>query len=79
MFTFVLEHKLSSIFALILLVLVLPSQLFGQVDTGSISGTVKDTSGGTIAGAAVVLINEGTGASLTSTTSSLGDYISLSR
>ena len=33
----------------------------GQVDTGSISGTVRDTSGSVIPGVKVTLTNQGTG------------------
>ncbi|MGI0085793.1 MAG: carboxypeptidase-like regulatory domain-containing protein, partial [Nitrososphaerales archaeon] len=53
----------------------MPCQVFGQVDTGAISGTIKDTSGGVVAGAKVTLTNEGTGLSITTTSSSVGDYI----
>ena len=45
-----------------------------QVDTGSILGTVSDASGATIAGAQVVLLNQGTGASLTGTTAPDGVF-----
>jgi Carboxypeptidase regulatory-like domain len=74
MLTFILNRKLSLTFALALLFLILPCWMSAQVDTGSISGTIKDTSGGTIAGAKVTLINEGTGVSITTTTSSSGEY-----
>ena len=58
MLKFISNHKLCSILALLLLALALPMQAFGQVDQGSISGTVRDTSGGTIAGATVTLTNQ---------------------
>jgi hypothetical protein len=74
MLTFILHRELSLTFALAFLVLVLPCRMFGQVDTGSISGTIKDTSGGTIAGAKVTLTNEGTGVSIVTTSSSSGEY-----
>ncbi len=45
-----------------------------QVDAGTILGTVSDASGGTIRGATVTLTNEGTNASLSTTTSSDGTY-----
>ncbi|MHB8502264.1 MAG: TonB-dependent receptor [Candidatus Acidiferrales bacterium] len=48
--------------------------LCAQVDTGAILGTVADTSGATIHGATVTLTNEGTNASLTTTTESDGSY-----
>ena len=74
MLSLILNRKLSSILALMLLGLILPCQTFGQVDTGAISGTVKDTSGGTVAGARVTLINVETGVSVTTTTSPIGEY-----
>jgi Carboxypeptidase regulatory-like domain/TonB dependent receptor len=77
MFSFIMNRKLSSlsVLALVGLILILPCQIFGQVDTGAISGTIKDTSGGTVAGAKVTLTNEGTGVSTTTTSSSTGEYV----
>jgi len=62
-----------------LLVLALVSLLFAvslqaQVDTGSITGTVTDASGAVVSGAKVTMTNEGTGASLSTTTGSDGVY-----
>jgi hypothetical protein len=51
---------------------VLPLQ--AQVDTGSITGTVTDSSGAVVAGAKITLTNEGTAASLATTTGSDGSY-----
>jgi hypothetical protein len=48
--------------------------LHAQVDAGSILGTVTDQSGAVISGARLTLTNEGTGVSLTTTTSSEGTY-----
>src|SRR5258708_19667670 len=48
--------------------------LRAQVDAGSILGTVSDASGGSVHGATVTLTNEGTNASLSTTTSSDGTY-----
>ena len=48
--------------------------LHAQVDAGSILGTVTDPSGAVISGATVTLTNEGTGASLSTTTGSDGVY-----
>src|SRR6202171_4656916 len=48
--------------------------LRAQVDTGSILGTVSDTSGASVHGATVTLTNEGTNASLSTTTGSDGSY-----
>ena len=51
-----------------------PAPIRAQVDAGSILGTVSDASGGTIRGATVTLTNEGTNASLSTTTISDGSY-----
>src|SRR6266849_1400913 len=48
--------------------------LRAQVDAGSILGTVTDASGGSVHGATVTLTNEGTNASLSTTTGSDGGY-----
>ena len=48
--------------------------LYAQVDTGSITGTVTDTSGAVVSGARVTLINVDTGTALTTTTGSDGVY-----
>lgn len=60
---------------------VLVAALFGisvgvtaQVDTGSILGTVRDTSGAVIPGAKVTLTNEDTGVSETTISASVGEY-----
>ena len=45
------------------------------MDTGSILGTVKDTSGAVIPGAKVTLINDDTGQTLTTLTSSSGEFV----
>ncbi len=47
---------------------------FAQVDTGSILGTIKDTSGGLIPGAQVTLTNTDTGLVVTTTTGASGEY-----
>jgi len=52
--------------------LILP--LRAQVDTGSITGTVTDASGAVVSGAKVTITNEGTGASLSTTTEAEGIY-----
>ncbi len=75
MLKFILNHKLCSILALLLAALALPTGALGQVDQGSISGTVKDTSGGSIAGANVTLTNQDTGVTQVMTTNALGEYI----
>jgi hypothetical protein len=56
----------------VMLVRAIP--LHAQVDSGSISGTVNDPSGAVVGGAKVTLTNPGTGASLSTTTTSDGTY-----
>jgi carboxypeptidase family protein/TonB-dependent receptor-like protein len=48
--------------------------LRAQVDAGAILGTVSDASGGSVRGATVTLTNEGTNASLSTTTNADGTY-----
>ncbi len=48
--------------------------LQAQVDTGSITGTVTDTSGAVVSGAKVTLTNEGTGTNLSTATGADGVY-----
>jgi hypothetical protein len=50
------------------------SPLHAQVDTGSISGTVTDSTGAIVKGATVKLLNEGTSAELTTTAGDAGTY-----
>jgi hypothetical protein len=47
----------------------------GQVDTGTVLGEVKDSSGAAVAGAKVTLMNEGTGLSSEAATGPDGSYI----
>ena len=58
----------------ITVLLMSASRVPAQVDSGSILGTVYDQSGAVIAGAKVTLTSEGTGVSLTTTTSGEGVY-----
>ena len=53
----------------------LPTPASAQVDTGTISGTVKDESGGVLPGATVTITHEGQGLTLTSVTREDGTYI----
>lgn len=54
---------------------VVMSPLMAQVDTGSVMGLIRDASGGTIVGAKVTLLNEGTGFQQNVTTSGEGRYL----
>ena len=49
--------------------------LFGQVDTGTIQGVVRDATGAVVPGAKVTISNEGTSFTQTTQTSSSGTYI----
>ncbi len=75
MFSSISYKQLASMFALVALGLIVPCKVFAQVDTGSISGTIKDTSGGVIPGVKVTVANESTGQSLSTTSGSVGEYI----
>ena len=63
-----------SVLLVLLALLFAAAPLRAQVDAGSILGTVTDETGAVVAGASVTLTNEGTGASLTTTTGSDGIY-----
>ncbi len=49
--------------------------VFGQGTTSRVTGTVTDNTGAVVAGATVTLTNEATNVSLTTTTSSTGQYV----
>ena len=55
--------------------LLTAAQLFGQLEAGAISGTVKDASGAVIAGATVTAKNLATGAERNTKTGSIGQYL----
>jgi len=63
----------SILFAFVAL-LIVATPVRAQVDAGSILGTISDETGAVVSGASVTLTNEGTGASLTTTTGSDGGY-----
>jgi hypothetical protein len=56
--------------------LLLAVSLFAQVDTGTITGTLRDPSGAVIIGASVTIANEDTGAQAKVTANSLGLFVS---
>jgi hypothetical protein len=63
---------LRSVFTLAICGVLTPVQ--AQVDTGSVTGTVTDSSGAVVSGVRVTLTNEGNGASLSFTTGADGNY-----
>ncbi|HLH02982.1 MAG TPA: TonB-dependent receptor [Bryobacteraceae bacterium] len=66
--------RLAALRLMLPALLAFTSVLRGQVDTGTILGTVRDPSGGVVANATVTATNEGTGTTQTSTTSENGQY-----
>jgi len=73
-----LDVRISKLLAVCVLAasfLLVGGQLFAQVDTGTILGTVKDSSGAVVPGAQVTLTNQGTGFTLTTKSSGVGSYI----
>jgi hypothetical protein len=65
-------RHITLLFCLALLGAALPA--VAQSTFGSIVGTVKDVSGGTLAGASISLVNDGTGATAKTTSAANGDY-----
>src|SRR5690606_8681652 len=62
--------------ALLMACLAAPSVATAQITTGTIAGTVQDSSGGVIPGATVVLISESRGTrGVPAVTSGTGDYV----
>src|SRR5271165_4766363 len=69
-----LRFKASLVGMLVMIGLLLPGQLLGQIDTGSISGTIRDTTGAVIANAKVTLVNEDTGQTISVNSGGAGEY-----
>src|SRR3954452_16070694 len=65
---------LKAVLAMLVTALLLTTFAQAQVDTGSIVGTVTDPSGAVVNGAKVTLTNQGTGITLSTTTSADGVY-----
>jgi len=61
-------------FILVILLILSGSQIIAQVSTGTIAGTVKDSSGAVAASATVTITNTATGIVTTSVTSDTGFY-----
>ncbi|HEX4038462.1 MAG TPA: TonB-dependent receptor [Acidobacteriaceae bacterium] len=66
-------HALSAC-VLAALICISPA-LLGQIDTGSITGTVKDPSGAVISAAKITLSNVATGAKVITQSTSTGNYV----
>jgi Carboxypeptidase regulatory-like domain/TonB dependent receptor len=62
------------IFAALLCLVLLPVVAFAQYENGSIVGTIHDSSGAAVSGAAVTITNTATNISITETTNSSGEY-----
>jgi hypothetical protein len=68
------QKSLSRFVCLAAASLVVPA-LFGQFDTASVLGTIRDAKGGAISGATVTVTSTATGISQRATTDNNGDYI----
>lgn len=68
-------RNMRVVFSLLLFCACLSVPLLAQVDTGSIAGTVKDTSGAIIPGARVTATNVATAAERTVETGNIGQFI----
>src|ERR1700730_4327960 len=66
--------KFTSLISVTALLLVATVCALGQSETGSVSGTVTDSSGAVVSGAQVAVTSVETAATRTSTTSSSGAY-----
>ena len=71
---YVFSRMLRSLVVGAIFTTVAAGWLQAQVDTGSITGSVTDSTGAVVSGAKVTLTNEGTASSLATTTGSDGGY-----
>src|SRR3954453_16697585 len=62
------------LFAIALLIAIVPFSAFAQSSNGSISGTVTDDAGGVLPGVTIAAVNTGTGMSRTSVSNSSGHF-----
>jgi len=70
-----LSKSFGCIILTALLLLLLPGRyVFGQVDEGSINGTVQDPTGAVVPNAQVTLLNTDQGITLSTTTNGAGEY-----
>src|SRR5581483_12370517 len=63
--------------AIVAIICLSAASAFAQTVTGSISGTVKDSSGGVLAGAQIDVLNEDTGIARTVQSDAAGRYAAL--
>ena len=70
------RFSVSSLIAVCMLALagLCARPLPAQIDTGGVTGTVKDSSGAVVAGAKITLTNDGTGVSIRTDSTSTGTY-----
>ncbi|MHB1698916.1 MAG: TonB-dependent receptor [Acidobacteriaceae bacterium] len=54
--------------------MIVPTRAFGQIDTGGVTGTVRDSTGAVIPNAQIKLTNEATGVATSTVTTSTGTY-----
>jgi hypothetical protein len=73
-FSALFGRSLLLVLASLVVLLCSAAPLRAQVDAGAILGTVSDASGGAVRSATVTITNEGTNASLSTTTSADGAY-----
>src|SRR3954465_6258760 len=66
--------RVLAVLACCLSILLISAPLFSQGNTGTISGTVTDQTGGTLEGAKVTITDVQRGAARTLTTDSAGSY-----
>ena len=63
------------IYSLLAVLLTIPLSLHAQQYSGTIVGTVRDSTGAAIPGATVTVINTGTGSRITQTSGGQGEFI----
>ncbi len=64
-----------TILGVLLLLVFVPASLLAQIDMGSVVGTVKDPAGAVVPGARIKLINQATGVTQTTNSTSTGTYV----
>ena len=70
-----MTRSLSQVCCAFLLMILLAGVCWGQKDSGSIVGTVKDSSGAVVAGAKVTVTDADRGTSFTTATNASGEYV----